>query len=105
MIYFLLCAENYHWQWRAFVTSGACALYIFATIIYYWMFKLSFGGFTSHVLYLGYSALIVFLCFVLTGMLFLHMWEEKGTNVIIGSIGFFSTWMFVNKIYSSIKIE
>ncbi|THW64789.1 hypothetical protein D6D25_01997, partial [Aureobasidium pullulans] len=27
MVYFALCAENYHWQWRAFFTSGASAIY------------------------------------------------------------------------------
>ncbi|KAA8570509.1 hypothetical protein EYC84_002778 [Monilinia fructicola] len=25
MIYFLLCSENYHWHWRAFMTAGASA--------------------------------------------------------------------------------
>ncbi|KAI5797600.1 hypothetical protein EDC01DRAFT_704540 [Geopyxis carbonaria] len=88
MIYFLLCSENYHWQWRAFFTSGACALYIFLNAIFYWISKLSLGGLTSNVLYLGYSALIGFLCFILTG-----------------TIGFFSTWMFVRRIYASIKID
>ncbi|OBW65885.1 MAG: Dabb-domain-containing protein [Aureobasidium pullulans] len=29
MVYFALCAENYHWQWRAFFTSGASAIYVF----------------------------------------------------------------------------
>jgi transmembrane 9 superfamily protein 2/4 len=88
MIYFLLCSENYHWQWRSFFTAGASAIYIFLNAIIYWVSKLSLGGFTSNVLYLGYSALIGFLFFVLTG-----------------TIGFFSSWFFVRKIYSSIKIE
>ncbi|TGZ78117.1 hypothetical protein EX30DRAFT_322824 [Ascodesmis nigricans] len=87
-IYFLLCAENYHWQWRAFFTSGACALYIVAYALVYWVSKLSLGGFTSNVLYLGYSCLMGFLAWVLTG-----------------TIGFFASAVFVNKIYASIKIE
>jgi transmembrane 9 superfamily protein 2/4 len=68
MVYFLLCSENYHWQWRAFFTSGACAFYIFLNAIIYWISKLSLGGFTGNVLYLGYSALIGFLFFILTGL-------------------------------------
>ncbi|KAL7269059.1 Transmembrane 9 superfamily member 2 [Rhizina undulata] len=88
MIYFLLRSENYHWQWRAFFTAGASAIYIFLNALLYWVSKLSLGGFTSNVLYLGYSALIGFLFFVLTG-----------------TIGFFSSWLFVRKIYASIKIE
>lgn len=67
LIYFLLCNENYHWQWRAFATAGASAGYVFANALLYWIRKLSFGSFTSAVLYIGYSALVSFLFFILTG--------------------------------------
>lgn len=67
MIYFLLCAENYHWQWRAFFTAGASAVYVFAYAMLYWIKTLSFSSWTSGVLYLGYSLLISSLFFVLTG--------------------------------------
>ena len=67
MTYFLLCAENYHWQWRAFCVSGASAIYVFLYAMLYWVRTLSFSSWTSGVLYLGYSALISGLWFVLTG--------------------------------------
>ena len=67
LVYFLLCAENYHWQWRAFCTAGASAGYVFANAILYWISRLSFGSLTSGVLYAGYSLLVSFLFFVLTG--------------------------------------
>ncbi|TRX88213.1 hypothetical protein FHL15_010902 [Xylaria flabelliformis] len=88
MVYFLLCAENYHWQWRAFLAAGTSAAYIFANALIYLISKLALGGFTGTVLYIGYSALLSFLFFILTG-----------------SIGFFSSWWFVRKIYGSIKID
>ncbi|OCK85169.1 hypothetical protein K432DRAFT_388860 [Lepidopterella palustris CBS 459.81] len=88
MIYFLLCAENYHWQWRSFCTAGASAAYVFASALLYWIKDLSFGSWTSGVLYLGYSALISILFFVLTG-----------------TIGFFASWLFILKIYKSIKVD
>lgn len=66
-VYFLLCAEDYRWQWRAFFTSGACAVYIFLNALVFWGSRLSFGGSVSGVLYLGYSVLISALVFVLTG--------------------------------------
>ncbi|CAK7205400.1 Transmembrane 9 super member 2 [Sporothrix eucalyptigena] len=88
MVYFLLCAENYHWQWRAFLAAGTTSLYIFANAIIYWISKLSIGGLAGSVLYVGYSALISFLFFILTG-----------------SIGFFSSWWFTRKIYGSIKVD
>ncbi|KAL1870560.1 hypothetical protein VTK73DRAFT_2535 [Phialemonium thermophilum] len=88
MVYFLLCAENYHWQWRSFLAAGMTAGYIFLNAIIYWISKLSLGGLAGSVLYVGYSALISFLFFILTG-----------------SIGYFASWLFVRKIYSSIKID
>ncbi len=67
MIYFLLCSENYHWQWRSFWTAGASGGYVFANALLFWLTRLSLSSFTSGVLYVGYSALISFLFFILTG--------------------------------------
>ena len=69
MVYFLLCSENYHWQWRAFFTAGASALYVFLNALLYWLSHVRLTGFVGNVLYLGYSALISFLLFILTGKL------------------------------------
>ncbi|KAK9470042.1 uncharacterized protein V1510DRAFT_384169 [Dipodascopsis tothii] len=88
MVYFLLCSENYHWQWRAFFTAGSCSVYVFFHALLYWASKLSLGGVVSNVLYLGYSLLLSFVFFILTG-----------------TIGFFSTYFFVRKVYSAIKID
>ncbi|PSS25769.1 hypothetical protein M430DRAFT_16478 [Amorphotheca resinae ATCC 22711] len=88
MVYFLLCSENYHWHWRAFLTAGASAGYVFANALIYWITKLHLGGFVGSVLYIGYSLLISFLFFILTG-----------------TIGYFASWAFVQKIYGSIKID
>lgn len=71
MVYFLLCAENYHWQWRSFLAAGTCSAYIFLNAMIYWITKLSLGGFVSSILYIGYSGLISFLFFILTGKAFL----------------------------------
>lgn len=71
-VYYLLCSENYHWHWRAFMTAGASAIYVFLNAMAYWLTKLQLGGFAGGVLYLGYSALISFLFFILTGMLIFY---------------------------------
>jgi transmembrane 9 superfamily protein 2/4 len=67
MIYFLLCTENYHWQWRAFFTAAASAIYVFAYAMLYWIRTLSFTSWTSGILYLGYSTLISSLFAIITG--------------------------------------
>lgn len=117
MVYFLLCAENYHWQWRSFLAAGMCAGYIFLNAMIYWVTKLSLGGLVGSALYIGYSALVSFLFFILTGKLFSlsicvltrtptptpH--RNVNADISTGSIGFFSSWWFVRKIYGSIKID
>ncbi|KAG6006979.1 hypothetical protein E4U21_006499 [Claviceps maximensis] len=88
MTYFLLCAENYHWQWRSFLAAGMSGGYIFLNCLLYLVTKVKLSGLAGIVLYTGYSALISFLFFVLAG-----------------TIGHFASWWFVRKIYSSIKID
>lgn len=87
MIYFLLCAENYHWQWRAFGTAGASAVYVFLYAMIYWIKDLSFTSWTSGVLYLGYSMLISFLFFILTGesSSWLRLGLANPEQVLLGS--------------------
>ena len=88
LVYFLLCAEDYRWQWRAFLGSGMTGVYVFVIALWFWVTRISFGGLTGAVLYVGYSALIGFLVFVLTG-----------------SIGFLASYWFLFRIYGSIKVD
>jgi transmembrane 9 superfamily protein 2/4 len=67
MVYFLLCAENYNWQWRAFLAAGMSGGYIFINCLLYLLTKISLGGFASVVVYIGYSALISLLFSILAG--------------------------------------
>jgi len=88
LCYFHLCAEDYHWWWRSFLTSGFTAIYFFFYCIHYYVSKLEIEGFTSTFLYFGYTIIMVFLFFLLTG-----------------TIGFFSCFWFVTKIYSVVKVD
>merc|ERR1712137_1064768 len=40
MCYFQLCAEDYHWWWRSFLTSGSSGLYLFLYSVLYFVTKL-----------------------------------------------------------------
>ncbi|KAI9158205.1 Transmembrane 9 superfamily member 1 [Paramyrothecium foliicola] len=88
MVYFLLCSENYNWQWRSFLAAGMSGGYVFLNCLLYLITKVQLGGLPGAVLYVGYSALISFLF-----------------SILAGAIGYFSSWWFVRKIYSSIKID
>lgn len=76
LVYFLLCAEDYRWQWRAFIGAGMTGGYVFLNAIIFWISRISFGGLTGAVLYLGYSALLSFLVFLLTGECFYCVYND-----------------------------
>lgn len=88
MVYFQLCGEDYHWWWRSFIISGGSAVYVFAYSIFYFVTKLEITEFTPTLLYFGYTSLMVFTFWLLTG-----------------SIGFYAAYFFIRKIYSAIKID
>eukprot|EP00111_Clytia_hemisphaerica_P000381 TCONS_00001054-protein len=88
MVYFQLCGEDYHWWWRSFMMSGACAVYVFLYAIFYFVTKLEIVSVVSGLIYFGYSAIMVFAFWIITG-----------------TIGFFATYAFVRTIYSAVKID
>merc|ERR1711981_1531727 len=53
MCYFQLCAEDYHWWWRSFLTSGSSAVYLFLYSIFYFFTKLEITKFVSGLLFFG----------------------------------------------------
>lgn len=88
MCYFQLCAEDYHWWWRAFLTSGSSAGYMFAYSVFYFFTKLEISKATSTLLYFGYMGISALVFFLLTG-----------------TIGFYACYYFVWKIFSAIKVD
>uniref|UniRef100_A0A2K6F875 Transmembrane 9 superfamily member n=1 Tax=Propithecus coquereli TaxID=379532 RepID=A0A2K6F875_PROCO len=67
LCYFHLCAEDYHWQWRSFLTSDFTAVYFLIYAIYYLFSKLQITGTASTILYFGYTMIMVLIFFLFTG--------------------------------------
>jgi len=88
LCYFQLCSEDYNWWWRAYLTAGSSALYLFLYSIFYFFTKLEITKLVSGILYFGYMSIASYGFFVLTG-----------------TIGFYACLWFVRKIYSSVKID
>ncbi|KAI0305469.1 Nonaspanin TM9SF [Multifurca ochricompacta] len=86
--YFILCAEEYRWHWRAFLTGGGSAFWLLAYGLFYWVSRLSLDSFSSVILYLGYLFLLVLLDFLVTG-----------------AIGFLATYWAIRRLYGSIRID
>jgi len=86
--YFILNAENYHWQWISFLSGGSTAGYVFLYAVYYFFFKTQMSGFLQVAFYFGYMALFCLGLFVLTG-----------------TIGLFGSTKFVKSIYRNVKVD
>lgn len=86
-IYYSLCSENYKWQWKSLFVGGGCAIYVFLHSLLF-LGNNALDGFTSMVLYIGYSFVISLLVFL-----------------VCGSVGFVSNLFFIRRIYSQIKLD
>ena len=53
-VYFVLNAENYHWQWISFMSAGSTAGYVFLYAIYYFLYKTQMTGLLQVSYYFGY---------------------------------------------------
>ena len=87
-VYFILNAENYHWHWISFLSSGSTAVYVFLYSIYYFFYKTKMTGLLQTSFYFGYMFM---LCF--------------GLFLLCGSIGHLGGSIFVKKIYRNIKAD
>ncbi|KAJ1419028.1 hypothetical protein B484DRAFT_400293 [Ochromonadaceae sp. CCMP2298] len=85
--YFQLCAEDYRWWWRSFLTSGSTAVYVFLYSIMYFA-RLESNMTVTYLLYFGYMGIIC-----------------MGIFLITGTIGFFACLYFNYQIYASIKVD
>ena len=53
--YFLLNAENYHWQWTSFFSAASTAIYVYLYSVYYYYVKTKMSGFFQTSFYFGYT--------------------------------------------------
>ncbi|KAG9153591.1 hypothetical protein Leryth_008531 [Lithospermum erythrorhizon] len=89
LTYMHLCVEDWRWWWKSFFASGSVSLYIFFYSINYLVFDLkSLSGPVSAMLYLGYSLLMAVAIMLATG-----------------AIGFLTSFIFVHRLFSSVKID
>lgn len=89
LTYFQLCSEDYNWWYRAFLSSGACAGYIWLYAAYYFFSAgLHHAPLVPMIIYFAYTTLMAFLFFIATG-----------------TIGFLATFHFLRFIYSQVRIE
>lgn len=88
IIYFTLCSEDYQWWWRSFFVSSSSSFYIFLYAIFYYVSRLDISQVVPALIFftdIFVASLVFFLC--------------------TGTIGFFSCYYFVIKIYGAVKVD
>eukprot|EP01025_Chloroclados_australasicus_P011054 TRINITY_DN14795_c0_g3_i1.p1 TRINITY_DN14795_c0_g3~~TRINITY_DN14795_c0_g3_i1.p1 ORF type:complete len:597 (-),score=48.61 TRINITY_DN14795_c0_g3_i1:439-2229(-) len=86
--YFLLNAENYHWQWTSWGGGCSVSLYVFLYSVYFFTFKTKMTGLFQTIFYFGY-----------TSMFCLAM------GVMCGAVGYAASAVFIRRIYRNIKCD
>ena len=87
-VYFVLNAENYRWQWIAYLSAGSTSVYVFLYSVFYFFYKTQMTGLLQVSFYFGY--MFLFCCALF---------------FMCGTIGVWGAGMFVRKIYSNVKIN
>ena len=88
VVYHRLCAENYHWWWISFLAPSSLGFHLYGFLTYYFYAQLNIQSSAATAIYFLYMALATAL-YVLCS----------------GAVGFFSSTIFVQLIYSSVKID
>ncbi|KAA0193262.1 hypothetical protein HAZT_HAZT006085 [Hyalella azteca] len=86
--YFLLNAEDYRWQWTSFLAAASTAGYVYLYATYYFFFKTKMYGLFQTSFYFGYMALF-----------------SAALGLLCGTVGYVGSKHFVNRIYSTVKID
>jgi transmembrane 9 superfamily protein 2/4 len=59
--------QNHRWWWSAFLSSGGVSIYVFLYSMYYFWAKLHIVSLAPALLYFGYSTILAFTFFLLSG--------------------------------------
>uniref|UniRef100_A0A7N0U8G9 Transmembrane 9 superfamily member n=1 Tax=Kalanchoe fedtschenkoi TaxID=63787 RepID=A0A7N0U8G9_KALFE len=87
LTYIQLSAEDHEWWWRSILRGGSTAVFVFANCIVFYA-RSDMHGFLQLFFFLGYSACMCYALFLM-----------------LGTISFHASLIFVRRIYSAVKSE
>ncbi|KAL0905347.1 hypothetical protein M5K25_023759 [Dendrobium thyrsiflorum] len=88
LTYFQLAAEDHEWWWRSILCGGSTGFFILFYCLYYYHAKSDMSGFMQTSFFFGYMTCICY-----------------GFFLMLGTVGFRASLIFVRHIYHSIKCE
>jgi len=88
LTYFQLAIEDHRWWWRALFSGGSTGFFVFAYCFFYYFERSGMFGFMQTSFFFGYMLMASYAAFIM-----------------LGTIGFGSSLVFVGRIYSAIKCD
>ncbi|XP_076914194.1 transmembrane 9 superfamily member 4-like [Bidens hawaiensis] len=88
LTYFQLAAEDHEWWWRSFFCGGSTGLFIYGYCIYYYIQRTDMNGFMQTSFFFGYMTCVSY-----------------GIFLVLGSVGFHASLLFVRYLYAAIKCD
>ncbi|KAJ6845865.1 transmembrane 9 superfamily member 2-like [Iris pallida] len=88
LTYFQLTVEDHEWWWRSVLCGGSTGIFIFFYCLYYYHARSDMSGFMQTSFFFGYMTCICY-----------------GFFLMLGTVGFRASLLFVRHIYRSIKCE
>lgn len=88
LLYFQLAREDHRWWWPTFWNGSATGLFVFAYSFYYYFHRSNMDGVLQLSFYFGYMGVVSY-----------------AFCLMLGFVGFYSSFTFVNYIYSAVKTD
>jgi len=88
LLYFQLAREDHRWWWNSFANGGATGLFVYAYSFYYFFHRSNMNGLLQLSFYFGYMGIVSYAFFIM-----------------LGFVGFYSSFTFVNYIYGAVKTD
>jgi len=88
LTYFQLSMEDHRWWWTSFVNGGSTGIFIYIYSIFYYVYRSKMTGLLQGSFYFTYMLVVCYFFFIL-----------------LGTVGFFSSLLFVRRIYKNVKSD
>jgi len=88
LTYFQLSMEDHRWWWRSFLSGGSTGIFIYLYSFFYYYYRSKMSGSLQASFYFGYMLILCYYFFIM-----------------LGTVGFYASLIFIKKIYSNIKCE
>jgi hypothetical protein len=88
MTYLQISQEDHYWWWRAILSGGSTSFFILAYSVFFYNVESSMEGFLQMSFYAGYTILTCYAFFLM-----------------LSTVGFISSLLFLKQIYSVIRID